>query len=202
MRFLTIITLLLWVLSLVSWWALLRTRGLLARLQRFAGALLTTGAALLVSTVLVMGRVAQAFSGATLIARVQTQPQSAATFDLRYTPVGAGAPVTTTLAGNQWAISGGIIKWHPWLTAMGLRSYHQPRRLGGQWSDLERQRAQPPSVYPLAPDGDWVWELAYRLDPYLPFVEAVYGSSAYAYVAAGVTQEVYVTPSGYLIKRR
>ena len=84
---------------------------------------------------------------------------------------------------------------------MGVRSYHQPRRLSGQCADLERQRAQPPTVYPLAPDVDWIWELAYRLDPYLPFVEAVYGSSAYAYVEAGVTQEVYVTPSGYLIKR-
>ena len=106
------------------------------------------------------------------------------------------------MRGNQWSISGGIVKWHPWLTAMGLKSYQRPLRLSGQFADLERQRTNFPTVHPLASQTDWVWEWLYRLDPYLPFVEAVYGSAAYAYVEPGVIQEVFVTPSGYVIKRR
>lgn len=197
------VTLVVWALSLVGWWALLHTRGVLARLQRLLGALLLTGAACLLSVVLVMGRMVQAFVSETLIARVKTRPRAESTFELTYTPAGQGAaaPLTVTLAGTQWALSGGLIKWHPWLTALGVPSYHAPRALSGQFADLERQRRQPPTVYPLAPGTDWLWELAYRLDPLLPFVEAVYGSSAYAYAEPGVTQEVYVTPSGYLIKR-
>jgi len=74
-------------------------------------------------------------------------------------------------------------------------------RISGQFSRLDQQRARPPTVYPVGPLIDRVWEAFYRADPYLPFVEAVYGSSAYVYVEPGVAQEVYVTSSGYLIKR-
>ena len=105
------------------------------------------------------------------------------------------------LRGDQWTISGGIVKWHPWLTALGLRSYHKPSRVSGQFSELQRQRHNWPTVEALEPDTDRFWEVLYWADPYLPFVEAAYGSSAYVYVEPQWVQEVYVTPSGYLIKR-
>ena len=144
----------------------------------------------------------QAFSGATLIARVSAQRLSPPDFELTYTPAGSGEPIRhVRLAGDQWSISGGIVKWHPWLTALGLKSYHRPMRLSGQFSGLAQQRSHLPTVYALSPVADRFWEALYWADPYLPFVEAVYGSSAYVYVEPGAIQEVYITPSGYLIKR-
>ncbi|MBI3321223.1 MAG: hypothetical protein HYZ91_03020 [Candidatus Omnitrophica bacterium] len=111
------------------------------------------------------------------------------------------APQRILLRGDQWVVSGGIIKWHPWLTMLGLKSYHKPMRISGQFSSLERQRLQAPAIYALEPGVDRLWEGLYWVAPSLPFIEAVYGSSAYVSVDPGITQEIYVTPSGYLIKR-
>jgi hypothetical protein len=93
------------------------------------------------------------------------------------------------------------VKWHPWLTALGLPSYQAPLRISGRFSATRQQQAQPPTVHALRPDLDWFWEALYRADPYLPFVEAVYGSSAFVPVDAKALHEVYATSSGYLIKR-
>ena len=54
----------------------------------------------------------------------------------------------------------------------------------------------------LEPGVDRVWEWLYRAEPSVPFIDAVYGSAAYVYVESGTIQEIYVTPSGYVIKRQ
>ena len=122
---------------------------------------------------------------------------------LVYQPAEASAlPVQVELQGDQWMVSGGLIKWHPALALLGLKSYHRPMRIAGQFTDLRQQRAHLPTVYPLQQAlVDRCWEAFYWAGRRLPFVEAVYGSSAYAYVEPGVAQDIYVTPSGYLIKR-
>ena len=173
------------------------------------------------AVLLIVAHAVQAFSGETLVARVAIRRLSPAEFELTYLPVGAppfAAPSdlqrrkaaddlraasgqTVRLRGDQWEVSGGIVKWHPWLTALGLRSYHQPTRLSGRFARAAEQRAALPTVVPLEPEVDWFWNGLYRLNPYLPFVEAVYGSSAYVSAEPGVGYELYVTPSGYLIKR-
>ena len=188
---------------LIGFWCLsggLYGRGVLRRLRRLIIAALLAGTGALLTTLLIVFHAFHAFSGETLIAQVSARRLSPEEFELTYVPLGRTA-MTMRLRGDQWVVSGGIVKWHPWLTAFGLGSYHKPTRLSGQFSDVKRQRSRPPTVVALEPEGDQFWEAVYRFDPYLPFVEAVYGSSAYVYVEPGVAQEVYVTSSGYLIKR-
>ena len=124
-------------------------------------------------------------------------------FEVRY--LQAGGPADSAryfnLQGNQWSVSGGVIKWHPWLAFLGLRSYHKPLRITGQYSDLKKQQSRPPTAFALEPGADWLWEAAYRASDILPFVDAVYGSSAYAYLDPAEKQQVYVNHSGYLIRR-
>ena len=97
--------------------------------------------------------------------------------------------------------SGGIVKWHSWLTALGLPSYHRAIRVSGQFSRIGMQRAHRPSVYPLGGGVDWLWEMLSRIAPSLPFIEAAYGSSAYVNAEPDGVYQVSVTPTGYLIKR-
>jgi len=189
-----------WLLALGLVVGSLRRPGLVRSLKRLVAAAAFACLGTLLGSLLILLQLFHAFSGQTLVATVTARRLSPMEFELTYTPV-ASAARSLRLQGDQWSISGGIVKWHPWLTALGLSHYHKPMRLSGQFSNIKRQRTSLPTVYPLEPTADRFWEALYWADPYLPFVEAVYGSAAYVYVEPGVVQEIYVTPSGYLIKR-
>jgi hypothetical protein len=192
-----------WLLALWSALGVLRGPGVLRRARRLADMAFCAVLGLVLAGLLVITRAFLAFSGETFVAQIATRRVSPLEFELTYTPASNSPARQVRLRGDQWTVSGGIVKWHPWLTALGWTSYHKPMRLSGQFSRLEEQRRQTPSVEPLYEPGvDRVWETFYWADPALPFVEAVYGSSAYAYVEPDAVQEIYVTPSGYLIKRK
>ena len=192
-----------WLLALWSALGVLRGPGVLRRVRKLVDAAVCVVLGGLLVGVLILLRAFLAFSGETLVAEVRTRRLSPTEFELTYTPARAASGRTMALRGDQWAVSGGLVKWHPWLTAMGWPSYHKPMRLSGQFSSLEEQRRRPPTVEEIAEPGvDRFWEAVYWADHYLPFVEAVYGSSAYAYVEPGAVQEIYVTPFGYLIKKK
>lgn len=180
-----------------------RIQGVVAKLTQVVGVVVCGTLGFLLGALLVCLHAFHMFAGETLVARVTSRPLSVQEFELTYLPVGRGetAAAHIRLRGDQWSISGGIVKWHPWLTALGLSSYHKPLRLSGQFSSLKEQRSHLPTVYPLAPLADRIWEAFYWAAPYLPFIDAVYGSSASVYVEPSVVQDIYVTSSGYLIKR-
>ena len=145
-------------------------------------------------------RVYQVFTAETLVARVRCEaPGPGSRFRLQYTPVG-GLAETYDLAGDQWAIDGEIVKWHPRLVLLGFKTVHKPTRIGGRFSNIYRETAQPPTAFELNGGLDPAWQTLYRLRSYVPGVEAVYGSSAYTFVEPGVEELVYVTTSGYLVK--
>ena len=198
----TVIVWLLAILGVVRTW---RDPRWTRKLQHLLFAAGCAGVGLLLGALLALGQAFQIFSGETLVARVTTSRVSPDEFELVYAPAPRDGvsvpPLTVRLRGDQWSISGVVVKWHPGLTFLGVASYHRPTRLSGQFSDLQQQRAHFPTVYPLAPASGWLWTWLYWTDHYLPFVEAAYGSAAFVYVEPGTPQDVYVTPSGYLIKR-
>lgn len=204
MKVLLISTMVVWGLSLWCGTGVFSGGGPFRRLKRLLGATVFGVLGILLAALLVVLHAFHAFSGETLVAQVTTQRLSPMEFQLTYTPrdENHAGTVHAHLQGDQWSISGGVVKWHPWLTALGLKSYHKPIRLSGQFSNAQQQRRHLPSLYLLEPSGDQLWEILYRAAPQLPFIEAVYGSSAYVYVEPETIQEVYVTSSGYLIKRK
>jgi hypothetical protein len=187
--------------------------GLVGKLRQLVAALVLAALGVVLASVLVIGRLFETFSAETLVATVTTRRLSPTEFELTYAPAPTPKvlvwgparrpqePVRARLRGDQWMVSGGVVKWHAWLMALGVTSYHKPLRLSGQFSNVESQRAHLPTVHALEPSVDRLWEWFYRADPYLPFVDAVYGSSAYVYVEPNTVQEIYVTHSGYVIKR-
>ena len=157
-----------WFLS--AWCAIraARVRGILRKLRALLAAALTAALGLLLGALLIVLHLFYAFTGEALVARIRTQPTGPDTFELLYQPTEARTlPVRATLRGDQWSVSGGIVKWHPWLTALGLASYHRPTRLSGQFSSLRRQQAEPQAVQALGP-ADRVWEALYGAPRALP----------------------------------
>ncbi len=147
----------------------------------------------------------EAFSKAEVVAEVRCTWLGPKRFSLAWTPARQPlftppAAKTFEMRGDQWSVSGGIVKWHPWLTTIGLPSYHKINRLSGRYANVAEETAGPPTAFPLNGEIDPVWWWFYRLQGVLPFVEATYGSAAYTYVNTAVAFEVSVTPSGYLIK--
>ena len=145
----------------------------------------------------------EAFAGSRPVAEVRCQWVGPHEFELSYLSLNDrdASPRVFRLRGDQWSISGGMIKWHPWLTALGLPSYHQPSRISGRFSRIEEETAAAPTAYELEQGFDHVWWWCYRLDPVLPFVQAVYGSAAFTFVNPEVRSLVEVTPSGYFIRQ-
>lgn len=123
----------------------------------------------------------------TLTPRRREQPPPAQTFSLR---------------GDQWMLSGHVVKWHPWLTALGVPSYHRLSRVSGRFADTAEETRHVPTAFTLGGERDRVWEWFHRLDPVLPFVEAAYGSSAFLPVDPRASFEVLVSPAGYFIRRQ
>ena len=126
-------------------------------------------------------------------------------FELTYRPVAGSAPqpsVTAKLRGDQWTISGSFVQWAPWVVSLGVPSYHKPTRLSGRFTRVSDELEQPPTTKSLDRDFDVVWQFFYWFDEYLPFVNGVYGSAAFAPVDPGATFIVNVSPSGYWIDRR
>ena len=197
-------TAIIWVVALWGWIQVVRANGLANKFRYLVQTTIVTVISLLLSSLLVILYAFHSFAGETYVGQVTTKPVGPVEFDIVYQA--ADMPdleaVHAQLKGDQWMISGGIVKWHPWLTMLGLKNYHKPMRLMGHASQPGLLRNTVVIEAPLAQGIDWFWEALYRADPYLPFVEAVYGTAAYAYVEPGVTQYVYVTPSGYLIKRK
>ncbi len=191
------------LLSLVS---CIRGPGIFRRLNRLASTGVFGAFAVLFAALYGTLYACLVFSDQTLVGTVRTRPVGPKQFELVYEPASVSraekaGEKTFRLNGDQWTFSGAMIKWHPIFSLMGIRNYHRPLRIGGQFSSVDEQRAQLPTVESIGPGKDYVWEWAYWLAPKLPFLDAVYGSAAYGYVDAKSVQQIYVTPSGYMIKR-
>ena len=102
--------------------------------------------------------------------------------------------------GEQWAVGGDIFKWHPWINLIGVKNFHRLNRLSSRYESIQKEQALPRSVYPLNGGGSLVWQWLHRHGRWIPFVEAVYGNSAYCFAEPGTRWGVYVTLSGYLVK--
>ena len=179
--------------------------GMIAALRRLAVSACCLGLGVLCLALALALRSFEAFAGSRPVAEVRCRWTGPKEFELSYVSlrggVAAAQPRVFRLRGDQWSISGGVIKWHPWLTALGLPSYHRPGRVSGRFSRLEDETAAAPSAYDLDGEFDRVWWWFYRLDPALPFVQAVYGSAAFTFVNPAVRHILEVTPSGYLIRQ-
>lgn len=151
-------------------------------------------------------RAYQVFTREELVAIVRVDPQPKGgryDFLMWFTPVQNGVPLKISafpIHGDQWTVGGEIVKWHPWVNLLGVKSCHRLTRISGRYLKADAELAKPRSVYELNGGTRSLWRWLYRFGARLPFVEAVYGNAAYTLAAPGSQWGVYVTLSGYLIK--
>lgn len=105
------------------------------------------------------------------------------------------------LKGNQWMVEGNILKWSPKLNLLGLHTMHKITRIRGRYLTVQKEIQMPQTVYEINSGEDLLWRLLYKFQKFLPFVEAVYGNSTYAFPDPKAEFLIYVTTSGYIIKK-
>ncbi len=112
-------------------------------------------------------------------------------------------PEGFVLKGDQWALEGDIVKWDDWLNFAGLHTMFKLTRVRGRFQKTVDEVAMTPTAYSLIeheerPEWRWLYQNGYRLR----FIDAVYGNTVYTYPDSNRTFQVYVTTSGFLVRKK
>ncbi|NIO04429.1 MAG: hypothetical protein GTN74_07370 [Proteobacteria bacterium] len=147
----------------------------------------------------------EAFTREEPVARVQCVSVEGLDYDmvLRFVPIGGeqeGFPRLFRLRGDQWAVGGHILQWHPWLNILGLHTGYRITRIEGRYLKPEDELSEPRTVFDMGNSRTEVmWRWLYRHHDEIPFVGAVYGSTAYTFPGEDRTFVVTVTLSGFKV---
>lgn len=122
---------------------------------------------------------------------------------LRFVPLEEGeegTPELFRLSGDQWAVGGHILQWHPWLNILGLRTGFRITRIQGRYTNAEDEASRSRTVHDLGDTRtERIWHWLYRHHEDIPLVKAVYGNTAYTFPMKDRTFVVRVTLSGFMV---
>jgi hypothetical protein len=105
------------------------------------------------------------------------------------------------LRGDEWQVDARVLKWHGLANVAGFDTVYRLERLSGRYTDIESERREPRTVYGLQAAGRFdPWSLARRYKPYLPWIDALYGSAAFLPMAEGALYEISVSQTGLLAR--
>lgn len=135
-----------------------------------------------------------------IVATVGIEKTAKQQFSLAVTKVN-GLMESYPIAGDLWQIDARILKWHGPLLALGVTPGFKLDRIQGRYLSLEDERGKERTVHPLSdPDiGFDAWQAIKNL-PWLPWVDAQYGSATYVPLADGAVFKIYLASSGLIAR--
>ena len=150
-----------------------------------------------------LGHLYQKFTEEKLIATISCRPPrtDAVDFELTITLQSGpnkGKSQTLGIRGEQWAVGGHVLKWNPFLNALGLKSMYKLTSIEGRFPGSLPSPDHMPSVYLLTNEVDsGFWKFFYKNAHYIPFVSSVYGNLIYNYPSFNRDFNIYVTTTGF-----
>jgi hypothetical protein len=113
----------------------------------------------------------------------------------------SGERTDFALRGDEWQIDARILKWRALANLAGFDTAYRLERVSGRYTNVEDERSQPRTVYPLnPPDRIDIWELLHRYQMWLPWFDALYGSAVYLPMADGALYAITVSQSGLVAR--
>jgi hypothetical protein len=113
----------------------------------------------------------------------------------------SGVTQRYVLRGDEWQIDARLLKWRGIANVLGFNTAYRLERIAGRYSDIDRERASPRTVYALhPPEGVDAWALLRSYHDYVPWVDALYGSATYVPIADGAIYEVKVSQDGLIAR--
>jgi hypothetical protein len=105
------------------------------------------------------------------------------------------------LRGDEWQVDARVLKWRAFANLIGFDTAYRLERIGGRYSNIEDERAQPRTVYALNTAGRVdPWELIHRYHSWVPWMDALYGSATYLPMSDGALYEIKVSQSGLVAR--
>jgi hypothetical protein len=105
------------------------------------------------------------------------------------------------IRGDEWQIDARVLKWRAPANVLNFDTAYRLERISGRYSDVERERTAPRTVYALhPPERVDAWALLRAWHEYLPWADALYGSATYLPMADGAAYEVSVSQSGLVAR--
>ena len=105
------------------------------------------------------------------------------------------------LTGDAFAVEGYIVKWHPFVSNLGVHPAYEIDRIVGRYNSPTDERTKPHAVYSLArPKWFTMFDVVKHVPLLAPLVDAEYASASGAVTARPATFDVFVTPTGFLIR--
>jgi hypothetical protein len=105
------------------------------------------------------------------------------------------------LRGDDWQLDARILKWSGVGVVLGLDTRWRLERVSGRYRDARLEQEAPRTVHDLAPPatGFDLWAFA-QGNPWLPFVDATYGSATYLPLADGARYTVTISSTGLVAR--
>ena len=96
-----------------------------------------------------------------------------------------------SMRGDEWQLDARVLTWKPPATLLGLDPVYRLERLSGRYTNIERERSEPRTVYSLADERPLdIWRFAREYPRFAPGVDAFYGTAAYLPIADGARFQV------------
>jgi hypothetical protein len=113
----------------------------------------------------------------------------------------SGERANFELRGDEWQVDARVLKWRAFANLIGFDTAYRLERIGGRYTNIEDERAQPRTVYALNTAGRVdPWELIHRYHSWVPWMDALYGSATYLPMSDGALYEIKVSQSGLVAR--
>jgi hypothetical protein len=113
----------------------------------------------------------------------------------------SGQRADFALRGDEWQLDARVLKWTAFANLIGFDAAYRLDRISGRYTNIEDERTQLRTVYPLNQDDRVdLWELLHRFQGWVPGVDALYGSATYLPMADGARYEIRVSQSGLVAR--
>lgn len=101
------------------------------------------------------------------------------------------------LTGDEWQLDARILTWTGPLTVLGMEPVYRLERLSGRYRDLAQERSGDRRIHSLE---ERRWLSMRQFEPWLPWVDARFGSAAYLPMVDAGVFEVGLTARGLIAR--
>jgi hypothetical protein len=113
----------------------------------------------------------------------------------------SGERADFALSGDEWQVDAQVLKWRGLANLVGFDTVYRLDRISGRYTNIEEEKTLPRTVYALnPPDRVDLWDFVHRHQPWIPWIDAWYGSATFLPMSDGAAYEIRVSQSGLLAR--